>query len=237
MSYNSLLYRHFGSLGGRIPGSQADGTRYGDEKGACENIFSYGFLEDSVTSARAMFLDLDIPDDDPLRPAKMVVNTAAPGFRIYEKEDHTDWESDFVWLVVINEEDGLDFKLRQTIDGQREIQGFWNEFELNDTSKLRNYLEQDPQWQVYQLRAVVLLQNRIQAQLQTLQEVGNPGRDATIRERPWQLAGRLRSLELKMLQKAEQDFEDQVRAILSGHRSPACWPLIFIPTHIHPTDL
>ncbi|KAL8688660.1 MAG: hypothetical protein Q9224_004825, partial [Gallowayella concinna] len=43
---------------------------YGDEKGACEMLFSYGFIEDTMTSARELFLDLDIPDDDPLKVAK-----------------------------------------------------------------------------------------------------------------------------------------------------------------------
>ena len=84
----------------------ADRFRYGDDKGACENIFSYGFLEDTMSSANAMFLNLDIPDDDPLRPAKIHVCNTAPGFLLVEKADHVDWEGDFVWLVVVNEEDG-----------------------------------------------------------------------------------------------------------------------------------
>jgi len=84
----------------------ADQTRYGDDKGACENIFSYGFLEDTMASAKVVFLNLDIPDDDPLRPAKIYVCNTAPGFRLVDKDDKIEWESDFVWLVVVNEEDG-----------------------------------------------------------------------------------------------------------------------------------
>lgn len=83
-----------------------DHFRYGDDKGACENIFSYGFLEDAMPSANAMFLNLDIPDDDPLRPAKIHVCNTAPGFLLMEKADDVQWEGDFVWLVVVNEEDG-----------------------------------------------------------------------------------------------------------------------------------
>jgi hypothetical protein len=184
--------------------------RYGDDKGACESIFSYGFLEDSMTSAKTIFLDLDIPIDDLLRPAKMAVNTAAPGFRISEKEGHVDWESDFVWLLAVNQEDGLDFKLKQTIDGQTEIEAFWKDQELDDTSKLRSYLEDDPLWDVYCLRVVVLLLNRIETQLKTLREFDMPERDASIRVGPWQLAGRLHNLELLLLEKARAEFEDQV---------------------------
>lgn len=189
---------------------------YGDEKGACENIFSYGFLEDSMTSAKVMFLDLDIPDDDPLRPAKMFVSTAAPGFRLFEKAGAIDWESDFIWLVIVNEEDGLNFRVRQTVDGKREIQSLWKEEELNDTSKLRGYLCEDPLWDIYQLRAIVLLQGRVEAQIETLSRAANPHRAATIRETPWRLADRLRELEADMLERAIGVLESQKSQLLES---------------------
>jgi len=189
---------------------------YGDDKGACENIFSYGFLEDSVKSAKVMFLDVEIPDDDPLRPAKMFVSTAAPGFRLFDKAGGVDWESDFIWLVIVNEEDGLDFRVRQTIDGKREIQSLWRDNELDDTSKLREYLREDPMWDVYQLRATVLLHSRVDAQIDVLKEYGDPGRDASIREGPWRLAERLRALELQMLERATETFESQKASLLES---------------------
>ena len=192
--------------------------RYGDDKGACENIFSYGFLEDATSTAKVMFLDLDIPDDDPLRPAKIYVSTAAPGFRIYEKEDKIEWESDYIWLAVVNEEDGLDFKVRQTTDGKREIQAFWKEREL-DTMKLREYLEEDPAWDVFQLRATVLLQDRAEAQIESLQRTEGIKREATVRDVPWRLAERLRSLEFDMLKRAASTFDSQVRHAISS-RTP-----------------
>lgn len=186
---------------------------YGDEKGACESIFSYGFLENDMDAARVMFLDLDIPDDDPLRPAKMFVSTAAPGFRIFDKESGLDWESDYIWLVVINEEDGLDFKIRQTVNGKREIQAFWRERELDDTSKLHNYLKEDPAWDIYQLRAVVLLQQRVEAQLEAIQNMHDLQKSSTIRDTPWRLAERLRKLESAMLGRALLTLQTQVRFV------------------------
>jgi hypothetical protein len=161
-----------------------------------------------------MFLDLDIPDDDPLRPAKVFVSTAAPGFRIFDKDDSIDWESDYIWLVVINEEDGLDFKIRQTTDGTREIQAFWKERELNDTSKLRKYLQEDSAWDVYQLRATVLLQNRVEAQMETIQTMQGGDQELTVRDVPWKLAERLRSLEFDMLQRAALALDSQVSDLL-----------------------
>jgi hypothetical protein len=159
-----------------------------------------------------MFLDLDFQDDDPLRPAKKYVTTAAPGFRIFEKDDAIDWESDFIWLVVVNEEDGLDFKVRQTTDGKREIQAFWKEHDL-DMTKLRGYIEEDPAWDVFQLRAIVLLQNRVEMQIETLRETEGAKHVATMRDVPWRLAGRLRNLELAMLERAVSMFESQVRIV------------------------
>lgn len=165
-----------------------------------------------MTSARVMFLSLDIPDDDPLRPAKVFVSTAAPGFRIFEKSGNIDWESDFIWLVIVNEEDGLDFKIRQTTDGKREIQALWKDNDLDDTTKLRRYLCEDPLWDVYQLRATVLLQGRVERQLEILKERVNLKREPSIREVPWSLATRLRKLELEMLERAMDAFENQVRS-------------------------
>lgn len=165
-----------------------------------------------MSSAKVIFLDLDIPDDDPLRPAKIFISTAAPGFRIFEKSGREiDWESDFIWLVIVNEEDGLDFKVRQTVDGKREIQALWRDEGLEDTSKLRDYLHDNPLWDVYQLRATVLLQGRVEAQIETLKETENLQRAASIREVPWSLAKRLHDLELGMLQRAMEAFESQVR--------------------------
>jgi hypothetical protein len=158
-----------------------------------------------------MFLDLDIPDDDPLRPAKVFVNTAAPGFRIFEKDDSIGWESDFIWLAVVNEEDGLDFKIRQTIDGTREIQAFWKEGELGDTSKMREHLQQDPAWDVFQLRAVVLTQSRLEVQIGTIQATQGLTQHNSIRDVPWKLAERLRGLELAMLERAMVALDGQVR--------------------------
>jgi hypothetical protein len=161
-----------------------------------------------------MFLDLEIPDDDPLRPAKLFINTAAPGCRIFENDDTIQWESDFIWLTIVNEEDGLDFKIRQTIDGQREIQAFWKDRELSDTSKLRDYLQEDSAWDVFQLRSTVLLQNRVELQMEAIQAAPGLERQMSVRAGPYELADRLRRLELDMLQRTMAVLESQVRVLL-----------------------
>ena len=141
---------------------------YGDEKGACEMLFSYGFLEESMTFANELYLDLDIPHDDPLKTAKKHVSKAAPGFRLFNGDNAVGWEGPFVWLLCVNEEDGLEFKLIQSNDGEREIGVFWNENELTDGS-LESLLQKDPRWEIFQLRAAVVLRDRIAQQLSALE--------------------------------------------------------------------
>lgn len=187
---------------------------YGDEKGACEMVFSYGFLEDSMTSARELFLSLDVPDDDPLRLAKKAVSKSAPGFKIFMKDDVTDWEGEFVWLICVNEEDGLDFRLLQTIDGERELKTFWKDDEISDISKLQDLLEQERQWEVFHLRAIATLQNRVEEQLlafergkENLSKITSGIEKASPSIR---MITKLRDLEQKLMLQAYQNFEAKV---------------------------
>jgi len=190
---------------------------YGDAKGACEMIFSYGFLEDNMDSARELFLDLPMPEDDPLRKAKAAVAKTAPGFKIYETADGIRWTGDYIWLICVNEEDGLEFAVEQTTEGRQELKAFWKDTELPALEDFQALLRKDELWEVYHLRAVSILQERIATQLQVLYgsddevEAILQGNETGIRERPRQLALRLRILESELLEKAYSYFEDQVR--------------------------
>lgn len=142
---------------------------YGDEKGACEMLFSYGFIESTMQSAQELFLDLDIPDDDPLKLAKKAVARSAPGFRLFLHGDSTDWESTFVWLFCVNEEDGLEFKVLQNNEGERELEACWKGAEITDLSHLVMLLKLEPLWDVFELRAITTLQSRVEQQLLRLE--------------------------------------------------------------------
>ena len=187
---------------------------YGDEKGACEMLFSYGFLEDDMASACELFLDLDIEDDDPLKRAKKALSKSAPGFRLFYQEDAVQWEGPFVWLLCINEEDGLQFDLLQTIDGSRELQVSWQGNELSDLSSIEPFLREDPRWMLFQLRATVVLRNRVEKQLHALNEshdyvnhFSNVLEPTSARIRD---ATKLRDLEETLMLQAYQELEDKV---------------------------
>lgn len=188
---------------------------YGDDKGACEMLFSYGFIESNMTSARELFLNLDIPDDDPLRLAKKAISKSAPGFRLFLQDGSIGWEGSFVWLIVVNEEDGLEFKLLQKSDGERELQAFWKDEVVPDMTELQSLAEKEPLWDVFNLRAITTLQNRVEQQLFRLESskkfIEKLLHDEALEQIICDNATRLRNLEETLMLHAYEDFESKVR--------------------------
>ena len=194
---------------------------YGDQKGASEMIFSYGFLETSMSDARQMFLPLDIPFDDPLRTAKRGVCDEVPGVRLsFRPDGKIEWESRFVWWACVNEEDGLAFRLVQANDGEKELKLLWKNEEIG-APDLPETLLMDPFRKVSELRATVLLQEKIEEQARELEDTEEPFVEclhrSEIRNNCWQIVRRLRTLELDLLAEAYQTLEGEVGPILSIH--------------------
>ena len=198
---------------------------YGDDKGACEMLFSYGFVESSMTSAREIFLDLEIPEDDPLKLAKKAVAMSAPGFRLYLDGASIQWEGSFVWLTIVNEEDGLEVKLLQRADGERELQASWKDEVISDISKLQALVQNDLLWDVFNLRAIIILQSRVEQQLFRLEgskeRVDMLMNDATIKSDIRNNTNRIRDLEESLLLHAYEDFETKVHRLLLVHFATA----------------
>lgn len=190
---------------------------YGDEKGACEMVFSYGFLEEGLSGARDIFLDLDVPDDDPLRQGKKMVSSSAPGVRLYEADNDLRWESDYVWLVCVNEEDGLRLELAQTATGEHELQQFWRDTPMKSNAQFAEQLRQDWRLELFQLRAVSILQSRVEQQLKILygndEAIVSKSKSKHVRARPRSLALSLRELESEMLERFYEHFEKEVSVL------------------------
>lgn len=180
-------------------------------------LFSYGFIEEGMRSAKTLFLEIDIPEDDPLRQAKKAKSNSAPGVRLFEKEEEgTSWESQFVWLMCVNEEDGLDFRMAQREGGERELTMRWKGVKMEDASGLGGLLEKEEgMWPVFRLRAVSTVQERVEAQLRELRRSRSTRQAAmeetAVGDRPYRLAMRLCSLEQDLLERAYGDLEDEVR--------------------------
>lgn len=188
-------------------------------------IFSYGFIEQDMVTAKELFLELDIPDDDPLKFAKKAISKSPPGFRLFPTGESTGWEGDLIWLICVNEEDGLEFRVKQTNDGRKELEVQWKDVVLADIGRLKDFLTRDPLWEVFQLRATAILQDRVQLQLSVFnasEEQVQSARDSPdVSLDVWETATRLRELEWALLSRANQDFEQAVCqniSILFPHR-------------------
>lgn len=195
--------------------------RYGDEKPASEMIFSYGFIENGTSEAREISLNLEIPEDDPLSLAKVMFCRNDPGVRIsaVPGSDEVKWESALTWIACVNEEDGLHFGIAQTNDGGRELETTWKGEKLQSPDHLRELLAADPLWEIFQLRAVVLLLERLETQLAHLQETeeiisnlqeDKAALDSMFRPGIFTTIAQFRLLEGELLERAVEELIKQV---------------------------
>jgi hypothetical protein len=140
-------------------------------KGAGEMLFSYGFIDDDATAGVVM-LDLPPAGDDPLGKVKETVWKGSRTVRVYEREEEAvSWESEFIWLAIMNEEDGLEFSVLQENDGGMRLKVEFKAKELdfdNSSGMLREMLREEELWDVYQLRAVATVKGRVEEQLHAL---------------------------------------------------------------------
>lgn len=201
-------------------------------------IFSYGFLEHTVDDARQLFLPLDIPDDDPLKQAKkrICINNTAPGLRLAVEDGKIKWESDFIYWACVNEEDGLSFELMQAREGPTELKALWKGDEIGhilpeipstiNVKPLKTVLAQDPQWEIYQLRAIVLVQQCLQSRLDMLGgemeqafetvEHNLDGSQTGVRSDVYSMIRRLRIKEIALLGRGLEEISKEVSGL------PAC---------------
>lgn len=199
--------------------------RYGDEKPASEMVFSYGFLESDRTEAKSVLLDMIMPEDDPLGAAKNMICRDIPGIRVStlhhtsEASQKTAWDGPLVWWASVNEEDGLKIGLTQTTEGTRELEMFWKDKKIESPCQLKHMLAAEPSWDIYQLRATVLVLDQIQTKLALLEETdevlssvreNETVFDTLFRSEIFDLASRLRRLEAELLQMALADLMEQV---------------------------
>jgi len=181
--------------------------------GACEMIFSYGFVEEDSSSAREMYLGLSMLPDDPLRRAKTELAREAPGVRLFvDGTGKVQWDSLFVWWACVNEEDGLDFQVLQTNEGGRELKALWKGAPLGP-SDLRSTLQRDERADVFLLRAIVLVQQRVESQGMALATSDDSFEQAigskNVGQQTWRTIKKLRELELELLTASFEMLEEE----------------------------
>jgi hypothetical protein len=243
------LSTYYPTVGGN---TDRQGIRYGDEKSASEMLFSYGFLPRDLSETKQVVLNMSLPDDDPLGVAKNMFCRSTPGLKLSTdvSSDETlpaaaasnvTWDSPLVWWACANEEDGLYIGVAQKTDGTKELEATWKGEKIQSPDELQGLLAADPSWEIFQLRAAVLVLERVETQLsllyQTEESLENLRENQNLVETLFRpevlgLVSQLRKLERALLQRAIENLMDQVCHSLFDvagfpltfrFRKPSCW--------------
>ena len=187
---------------------------YGDAKSAAEMLFSYGFV-DPQSTADSLVLPLRPFPDDPLAKAKLVAFGQAPKIHVArEGNGSIRWASEFAYLMCINEEDGLEFRILQETDGSQQLRVFWQDEDVTDrTSDFETLIQTHPLAAVLRLRVVTIIQESLEAQLERLRSSPDPSPDSgqnMQRADCVQSAAILRQVETSLLGNAVEALEEEV---------------------------
>lgn len=188
---------------------------YGAFKSEAEMLYSYGFIDQNSCS-KSLTLPLNPPLGDPLSKAKLASYSGFPNFQVFAEEGSTKWRSSFAYFICLNEEDGLEFKTLQQVDGtQGPLKVFWQGSDVSScTENFESYISNHALCDVFQLRVVTLLQDQIHQQLERLnqsqkqldsEELKGVNPDHHLN------ALRLRASEKSLLKQASGTLEKQVR--------------------------
>ncbi|CZT44243.1 related to SET domain protein [Rhynchosporium secalis] len=183
---------------------------YGSLKTEAEMLFSYGFIDEEST-VKGLTLSLEPFPDDPLGKAKAVAFSKPTTLRIFEKDGKIKWESPFVHFMCVNEEDGVEFKVLQENDGSRQLKVFWVGSDVTSATDNFEILTSDhPLKDVFRLRAISVLQERIRQQLESFDETKDAGLTiSVVSDDRYSSAMQLRSSEAKLLEQALDAIRDE----------------------------
>lgn len=191
---------------------------YGDAKPAAEMLFSYGFI-DPETTVESLVLPLEPFGDDPLEKAKLFAFKDLPKVHVAHDKGSSavSWDSPFAYLMCVNEEDGLDFRVLQDSEGGRQLRVFWREEDVTDRiGDFETLTESHEVPTLIKLRVVTVVQERLQQQLERAQSFADlssfpTGDVGLLRDECQQAASLLRSIETGLLEVVIEDLEKEVR--------------------------
>ncbi|WQF88812.1 Putative SET domain-containing protein [Colletotrichum destructivum] len=208
--------------GCRVSSGEEMTISYGDAKSGAEMLFSYGFI-DPVSAADRMTLPLMPLEDDPLGKAKLHIFKGPPTVEFVRTNGSFSWESPFAYIMCLNEEDGLLFRVLQDTDGSRELRLFWQEEDVTaTTTSFDQHINGHPLAQIFRLRVVTILQDlavaqlerlNIAAPLEHLDESKNEG--GLVNKACISAASTLRGQETVLLETAVEALEEQKTQLLA----------------------
>lgn len=212
-----LLLRKGHSVGPSTPGCTDEITiDYGHGKSAAEMLFSYGFIEPGYT-AKSLTLPLEPMDDDPLSKAKLMIYGGAPKLKVEENEDGVPtWKAPLVYLLCLNEEDGIAFRVLQTVDGGRDLRVFWKEEDVSDkTTEFEDLIRGHELEPIFHLRAITVVMSRLEEQIASLNNMDDAMHEEAEADpkfsHTYGSVMQLRRAELALLTRMSSVLEEQVR--------------------------
>ncbi|KKP00813.1 hypothetical protein THAR02_07068 [Trichoderma harzianum] len=212
------------SPGSRVSSGGEITISYGQAKSPAEMLFSYGFI-DHDSSVKELALHVAPLPDDPLGAAKLRVYNGPPTVRLSLTEQGVQWNSPFLYLLVLNEEDGLAFRIAQDTSGERQLVLFWQDEDVTDRAdELETLVQSHDLYQVFKLRAVAVLKERVAMQLDRI----SSGLSYGVTEQPQAAnqpraecmlaAETLRDLETQVLQGVAEALENEKARLLLDAR-------------------
>ncbi|KAK7753939.1 hypothetical protein SLS62_004037 [Diatrype stigma] len=189
---------------------------YGETKSAAEMLFSYGFI-DSASTRQGLSLPLRLMDDDPLLKAKLHAFGRAPTLDISEDGNGVPrWSAPFVYLMCLNEEDGLDFRILQETDGSQQLKMFWQEKDVTDVpDTFKDLIRSHDMQQIFELRAVTVILEMVQEQLERLDvQDGDADVPEVVRAETLRAAIQLRNIETALLRRTLEVLKDESANLL-----------------------
>jgi hypothetical protein len=196
---------------------------YGDDKSAAEMLFTYGFI-DEASMTDSITLTLNPFEDDPLARIKLYTFKSLPTVEISRTDGRIVWKSPFAWFMCLNEEDGLDFKVLQETGGSRQLVALWQDSDVTaQTHSFETLVKDHPLSEVFKLRVVTVVENRVRAQLDRMSQGASTtagllgledspaGIDNMVRGECLRVALLLQGRETMFLESALEALEEQVR--------------------------
>ncbi|KAF5689799.1 SET domain-containing protein [Fusarium denticulatum] len=187
------------------------------EKSPAEMIFSYGFV-DHESTVEELTLPLELLADDPLGKAKLHIFRGLPTIKLSRSKGKISWQCPFVYLMCLNEEDGLEFRVLQGTNGDRELRLFWQgEDATTRADDFGDLIKDHPLCQIFRLRAVSVLYEVVTDHLMQLSseishdELEPLHRAGQIRDGRLQLAQKLRETEASVLESAAVALDEQAK--------------------------
>ncbi|KAK6217622.1 hypothetical protein LQW54_003344 [Pestalotiopsis sp. IQ-011] len=222
-----LLLRKGHSVGASTPGCTGEITiDYGHGKSAAEMLFSYGFIEPGYT-AKSLTLPLEPMGDDPLSKAKTMIYGGPPTLKIEENADGVPtWKAPLIYLMCLNEDDGIDFRVLQMVDGGHDLRLFWKEEDVSDkTTGFEDLIQGHELEPVFHLRAITVVMSRLEEQIASLNNMDNAMHEEAEADpkfsHTYGSLMQLRRAELALLTRMSSVLEEQRGGLLEDDRVKA----------------